>query len=284
MGEWMRIIEVSKVTQAVKEACIEMNFLIDSEVLNRFESALQTEVSEIGQSILLDLIENSEVARTYKAPICQDTGMIVAFVKIGQNVRIESGLLSDAIQEGIRQGYEDGYLRKSIVSDPILRKNTNDNTPGIIYYDLVAGDIFEIELAAKGFGSENMSRSVMLKPSDGIEGIVNFVIDTVEKAGSNPCPPIILGIGIGGTLDKAAQLAKYALLRRLNEPAAEAHIAELENRLLDAINNLGIGPQGLGGTTTALAVHIEVFPTHIAGLPVVVNINCHASRHKKVVL
>lgn len=280
----MRIIEVSKVTQAVKEACIEMNFLIDSEVLNRFESALQTEVSEIGQSILLDLIENSEVARTYKAPICQDTGMIVAFVKIGQNVRIESGLLSDAIQEGIRQGYEDGYLRKSIVSDPILRKNTNDNTPGIIYYDLVAGDIFEIELAAKGFGSENMSRSVMLKPSDGIEGIVNFVIDTVEKAGSNPCPPIILGIGIGGTLDKAAQLAKYALLRRLNEPAAEAHIAELENRLLDAINNLGIGPQGLGGTTTALAVHIEVFPTHIAGLPVVVNINCHASRHKKVVL
>lgn len=280
----MRVVEVSKVTQAVKEACIEMNFLIDSELLNSFESALQTEVSEIGKSILLDLIENSEVARTYKAPICQDTGMIVAFVKIGQNVRIEGGLLSDAIQEGIRQGYEDGYLRKSIVSDPIIRKNTNDNTPGIIYYDLVAEDVFEIELAAKGFGSENMSRSAMLKPSDGIEGIVNFVIDTVEKAGSNPCPPIILGIGIGGTLDKAAQLAKYALLRPLNEPSAKTHIAELENRLLNAINNLGIGPQGLGGTTTALAVHIEVFPTHIAGLPVVVNINCHASRHKKVVL
>lgn len=280
----MRVVEVSMVTQAVKEACIEMNFLIDSELLNSFESALQTEVSEIGKSILLDLIENSEVARTYKAPICQDTGMIVAFVKIGQNVRIEGGLLSDAIQEGIRQGYEDGYLRKSIVSDPIIRKNTNDNTPGIIYYDLVAEDVFEIELAAKGFGSENMSRSAMLKPSDGIEGIVNFVIDTVEKAGSNPCPPIILGIGIGGTLDKAAQLAKYALLRPLNEPSAKTHIAELENRLLNAINNLGIGPQGLGGTTTALAVHIEVFPTHIAGLPVVVNINCHASRHKKVVL
>ena len=280
----MRVVEVSKVTQAVKEACIEMNFLIDSELLNSFESALQTEVSEIGKSILLDLIENSEVARTYKAPICQDTGMIVAFVKIGQNVRIEGGLLSDAIQEGIRQGYEDGYLRKSIVSDPIIRKNTNDNTPGIIYYDLVAEDVFEIELAAKGFGSENMSRSAMLKPSDGIEGIVNFVIDTVEKAGSNPCPPIILGIGIGGTLDKAAQLAKYALLRPLNEPSAKTHIAELENRLLNAINNLGIGPQGLGGTTTALAVHIEVFPTHIAGLPIVVNINCHASRHKKVVL
>lgn len=280
----MRVVEVSNVTKAVKEACIDMNYLIDSELLNSFESALQTEVSEIGKSILLDLIENSEVARTYKAPICQDTGMIIAFVKIGQNVRIEGGLLSDAIQEGIRQGYEDGYLRKSIVSDPILRKNTNDNTPGIIYYDLVAEDVFEIEIAAKGFGSENMSRSAMLKPSDGIEGIVNFVIDTVEKAGSNPCPPIILGIGIGGTLDKAAQLAKYALLRPLNEPATKTHIAELENRLLNAINNLGIGPQGLGGTTTALAVHIEVFPTHIAGLPVVVNINCHASRHKKVVL
>lgn len=284
MGERMRVVEVSNVTKAVKEACIDMNYLIDSELLNSFESALQTEVSEIGKSILLDLIENSEVARTYKAPICQDTGMIIAFVKIGQNVRIEGGLLSDAIQEGIRQGYEDGYLRKSIVSDPILRKNTNDNTPGIIYYDLVAEDVFEIEIAAKGFGSENMSRSAMLKPSDGIEGIVNFVIDTVEKAGSNPCPPIILGIGIGGTLDKAAQLAKYALLRPLNEPATKTHIAELENRLLNAINNLGIGPQGLGGTTTALAVHIEVFPTHIAGLPVVVNINCHASRHKKVVL
>ena len=274
----MRVVEVSKVTQAVKEACIEMNFLIDSELLNSFESALQTEVSEIGQSILLDLIENSKVARSYKAPICQDTGMIVAFVKIGQDIRIEGGLLSDAIQEGIRQGYDIGYLRKSIVSDPILRKNTNDNTPGIIYYDLVAEDVFEIELAAKGFGSENMSRSAMLKPSDGIEGIVNFVIETVEKAGSNPCPPIILGIGIGGTLDKAAQLAKYALLRPLNEPASKSHIATLENRLFDAINNLGIGPQGLGGTTTALAVHIEAFPTHIAGLPVVVNINCHASR------
>lgn len=284
MGERMKVVEVSRVTQAVKEACIEMNFLIDTELLNSFESAIQTEVSEIGKSILLDLIENSEVARSYKAPICQDTGMIVAFVKIGQNVRVEGGLLSEAIQEGIRQGYKDGYLRKSIVSDPILRKNTNDNTPGIIYYDLVAEDVFEIELAAKGFGSENMSRSAMLKPSDGIEGIVNFVIETVEKAGSNPCPPIILGIGIGGTLDKAAQIAKYALLRPLNEPATKTHIAELENRLLNTINNLGIGPQGLGGTTTALAVHIEVFPTHIAGLPVVVNINCHASRHKKVVL
>jgi fumarate hydratase subunit alpha len=280
----MRVVEVSKVTQAVKEACIEMNFLIDSEILKSFEAALQNEVSEIGQSILLDLIENSEVARTYKAPICQDTGMIVAFVKIGQDIKIEGGLLSDAIQEGIRQGYTDGYLRKSIVSDPILRKNTNDNTPGIIYYDLVGGDVFEIELAAKGFGSENMSRSAMLKPSDGIEGIVNFVLDTVEKAGSNPCPPIIVGIGVGGTMDKAAQLAKYALLRPLNEPASKAHIATLENRLLHAINNLGIGPQGLGGITTALGVHIESFPTHIAGLPVVVNLNCHASRHKKVVL
>ncbi len=280
----MRVIEVKAVTRAVKDACIEMNFLIDPDILSRLEGALQSEASDIGQSILLDLIENSKVASTYKAPICQDTGMIVAFIKIGQDIRIEGGLLSEAVQEGIRQGYEEGYLRKSIVSDPILRKNTNDNTPGIIYYDLVEDDIFEIELAAKGFGSENMSRSAMLKPSDGVEGIVNFVLETVEKAGSNPCPPIVVGIGVGGTLDKAAQLAKHALLRPLNEPGNLEHVAKLEKRLLFEINNLGIGPQGLGGTTTALAVHIEMFPTHIAGLPVVVNINCHASRHKKVVL
>jgi len=280
----MKVIAVSTVIKAVKEACIEMNFLVDPMILNGFETALQSEASKIGQGILVDLIENARIASTYKAPICQDTGMVIAFVKIGQDVRIEGGLLTDAIQEGIRQGYEDGYLRKSIVADPILRKNTNDNTPGIIYYDLVAGDGFEIELGSKGFGSENMSRSKMLKPSDGIEGIVDFVIDTVEKAGSNPCPPIIVGIGVGGTLDKAAQLAKHSLLRPLNEPSKMAHIESLEKRLLQAINDLGIGPQGLGGTTTALAVHIETFPTHIAGLPVVVNLNCHASRHKKIVL
>lgn len=280
----MRVVEVGKVTQAVKEACIEMNFIIDPDILFRFESALNSEASVIGQSILLDLIENSKVARTYKAPICQDTGMIVAFVKVGQDIRFEGGLLSQAIQEGIRQGYESGYLRKSIVTDPILRKNSNDNTPGVIYYDLVGDDVLEIELAAKGFGSENMSRSAMLKPSDGVEGIVDFVINTIREAGSNPCPPIVVGVGIGGTLDKAAQIAKLALVRPLNEPSDLEHIAQLEKRLLEEINNLGIGPQGLGGTTTALAVHIEVFPTHIAGLPVVVNINCHASRHKKVVL
>jgi len=280
----MRVVNVSAVTQAVKDACIEMNFLIDPAIQNSFISALESEASDIGRSILQDLIENAKVARTFKAPICQDTGMIVAFVKIGQDISIDGGLLSEAIQEGIRQGYEVGYLRKSIVDDPILRKNTNDNTPGIIYFDLVEEDILEIELAAKGFGSENMSRSSMLKPSDGVEGIVDFVLDTIEKAGSNPCPPIIVGIGIGGTLDKAAQIAKHALLRPLNEPSKLEHIAQIEKRLLNMINNLGFGPQGLGGTTTALAVHIETFPTHIAGLPVVVNINCHASRHKKVVL
>ncbi len=280
----MRVVDVNKVTQAVKEACIEMNYIIDPDILYSFDTALKIEDSKIGQSILLDLIENSKVARTYKAPICQDTGMIVCFVKVGQNIRFEGGLLSMAIQEGIRQGYESGYLRKSIVTDPILRKNSNDNTPGVIYYDLVADDVLEIEIAAKGFGSENMSRSSMLKPSDGVEGIVNFVVNTIREAGSNPCPPIVVGVGIGGTLDKAAQIAKQALFRPLNEPSDLEHIAQLEKRLLKEINDLGIGPQGLGGTTTALAVHIELFPTHIAGLPVVVNINCHASRHKKVVL
>lgn len=284
MGERMRVVDVNKVTQAVKEACIEMNYIIDPDILYSFDTALKIEDSKIGQSILLDLIENSKVARTYKAPICQDTGMIVCFVKVGQNIRFEGGLLSMAIQEGIRQGYESGYLRKSIVTDPILRKNSNDNTPGVIYYDLVADDVLEIEIAAKGFGSENMSRSSMLKPSDGVEGIVNFVVNTIREAGSNPCPPIVVGVGIGGTLDKAAQIAKQALFRPLNEPSDLEHIAQLEKRLLKEINDLGIGPQGLGGTTTALAVHIELFPTHIAGLPVVVNINCHASRHKKVVL
>ncbi len=284
IGDKMKVIDVKEVTQAVKDACIEMNYSIDSDILNAFDRAVKTETSVIGQSILLDLVENSKVAGTYKAPICQDTGMIIAFVKIGQEVRIEGGLMSEAIQEGIRQGYDEGYLRKSVVSDPILRKNTSDNTPGVIYYDLVAGDVFEIELAAKGFGSENMSRSAMLKPTDGANGIAEFVLETVEKAGSNACPPIIVGIGVGGTLDKAAQLAKHALLRPLNEPNHLKHVANLEQELLVSINNLGIGPQGLGGLTTALAVHMDVFPTHIAGLPVVVNINCHASRHKKVVL
>lgn len=280
----MRTVSVLDVTEAVKNACIEMNYIIDTRVKACFERALLNEASPIGVAIIEDLIENSKAAAEYVAPLCQDTGMVVAFVKMGQEIRIENGLLSEAIHEGVRQGYQEGYLRKSVVSDPLLRTNTSDNTPCIIYYEIVAGDIFEIELATKGFGSENMSKSKMLKPSDGVEGVVSFVIETVIQAGSNPCPPIIVGIGIGGTLDKAAQIAKHALLRPLGDASEVEHIAALEKRILGEINKTGIGPQGLGGSTTALAVHIETYPTHIAGLPVVVNINCHSSRHKKVVL
>ncbi len=280
----MRSINVIDITQKVKDACITINYEIDPLVRAAFESAKIVEASKIGLNIIDDLIENSEIAKSYKAPICQDTGMIVAFVKLGQEVHIEGGSLEKAIHQGIREGYDEGYLRKSVVSDPLLRRNSGDNTPGVIYYEVAEGDVFEIELAAKGFGSENMSRSKMLKPSDGIEGVKAFVIETVEQAGSNPCPPIVVGVGIGGTLDKAAYIAKKALLRPLGSHHKDEHIEQLELELLDKINKLGIGPQGLGGTTTALAVHADTFPTHIAGLPVVVNINCHASRHQKVVL
>ena len=284
IGDTMKIIQTKSITEWVKQACIEINYKIDPLIKASFELASKTEKSPVGKEILLDLLENSKLAETYVAPICQDTGMVIAFVKIGQDVKIEGGSLTEAIQEGIRLGYSEGYLRKSVVKDPLVRENTGDNTPGIIYYDLVEQDVFEIEIAAKGFGSENMSASKMLKPSDGVQGVIDFVIDTVEKAGSNPCPPNVLGNGIGGTLDKAAQNAKHALMRTLGNPHEAEHIAKLEAMLLEKINQTGVGPQGLGGTTTALAVHIETYPTHIAGLPVVVNINCHASRHKKIVL
>ena len=225
----------------------------------------------------------AEIAKEKNIPICQDTGMAVFFVEIGQEVLIEGDTLTDAINEGVRQGYEEGYLRKSVVS-PINRVNTKDNTPAVIHYDMVKGDKIKIEFAAKGFGSENMSKMKMLKPSDGLEGIKKFIIDTVSEAGPNPCPPMVIGVGIGGTVDKCAQIAKKALFRELGEFNKDENIAKLESELLTAINKLGIGPQGLGGTTTALGLNIETFPTHIAGLPVVVNINCHASRHKKVVI
>lgn len=280
----MRNVSVNRIVTAVEEACIKMNYVMDDAIHQMMERCSEMESSMLGKSILVDLMDNAEQAKQMKAPLCQDTGMIVAFVTIGQEVYIEGGSLEMAIQEGVRRGYDKGYLRKSVVSDPLIRKNTKDNTPGIIYYEIVPGDGFEIELAAKGFGSENMSRSKMLKPSDGIEGVVDFVLETVLLAGSNACPPMVIGVGIGGTLDKAAQIAKRALFRPLNTPHPEAHIAKLETTLLEAVNATGIGPQGLGGLTTAFAVHAEVFPTHIAGLPVVVNINCHASRHEKVVL
>lgn len=279
----MKKVHVKEIEQAVAEACIRINRIISDDVLKAFNQAVQIETSPIGKSIIKDLIRNSEIAAEKEMPICQDTGMIVAFITLGQEVRIEGGGLSEAIQSGVRKGYADGYLRKSVVADPIERINTKDNTPAIIYYEVVEGDGFKIDLAAKGFGSENMSRSIMLKPSDGIEGVKAFVIETVKLAGSNPCPPIVVGVGIGGTIDKAAQLAKKALFRPIGHHSDVPYVQALEEELLETINALDIGPQGFGGVTTALGVNVLTFPTHIAGLPVVVNINCHASRHEEIV-
>ncbi|GAU76098.1 fumarate hydratase [Fusibacter sp. 3D3] len=280
----MRAINVSEIREAVMKMCMDMNYYIGADIQNAFEHNLEKEESPIGKAILLDLIENAKIAGEKQVPICQDTGMIVAFVEVGQEVMLTGGGISDAINEGIRKGYGEGYLRKSVVTDPLLRQNSKDNTPGVIYYDIVDGDQVKIKLAAKGFGSENMSRSKMLKPSDGIDGVEAFVVETVSLAGPNPCPPIVVGVGIGGTIDKAAQIAKKALMRDLDSVSRYEHIRALEERLLEQINALGIGPQGLGGSTTALGVNVEIYPTHIAGLPVVVNINCHASRHLETVI
>lgn len=280
----MRKIDVSIVTEAVKKMCIDINYNIADDIKMGLEKYSNEEESPIGREILLDLMENSRIASDKGVPICQDTGMVVVFVEVGQEVSFVGGGITDSIQCGIREGYLEGFLRKSVVEDPIRRNNTNDNTPGIIYYDIVDGDKVKITLAAKGFGSENMSRTKMLKPSDGIEGIENFVVETVSMAGPNPCPPIVVGVGIGGTLEKAAIIAKKALMRAIDSENELEHIKELEQRLLLKINNLGIGPQGLGGRTTALGVNVEVFPTHIAGLPVAVNINCHASRHCEIII
>jgi fumarate hydratase subunit alpha len=275
----VREINVSIIRDAIEKMCIDSNVFIGPDIKKAMEDALQVEESPIGVSILSDLLENAEIASRTHVPICQDTGMVVLFIRVGQEVHFVGGQLNDAIHEGVRRGYNKGYLRKSVVADPILRHNTGDNTPAVIYYDIVPGNQVHIVFAAKGFGSENMSRTVMLKPSDGVKGVEDFVVETVALAGPNPCPPIVVGVGVGGTLDKAAQISKYALLRPLDSENPKEHIAQLEKRLLERINALGIGPQGLGGRTTALGVNVEVFPTHIAGLPVVVNINCHASRH-----
>lgn len=280
----MRNVDVKEIIGAVKEMCISANYNLGQDVLDAFEKSKKSEESPVGKGIIENLIENAKIAKNNQVPMCQDTGMAVVFVELGQEVQIVGGNITDAINEGVRQGYKEGYLRKSVVEDPLMRKNTGDNTPAIIYYDIVAGNNIKITIAPKGFGSENMSKTKMLKPSDGIKGVEDFIVETVSEAGSNPCPPIVVGVGIGGTLDKATYMAKKALLRPIGSQSNLEHIKEMEENLLKRINSLGIGPQGLGGTTTALAINIEVFATHIAGLPVAVNINCHASRHEERII
>ena len=274
----MRKVKADKIINTVKEMCIEANLELAPDMKQALVSAKENETSEVGCKILSDLEENLEIAKNESIPICQDTGMAVVFVEVGQNVKVK-GSLTEAINEGVRQGYTEGYLRKSVVSDPLERVNTNDNTPAIIHYDIVDGNEIKITLAPKGFGSENMSKIVMLKPADGIEGVKEVVINAVKDAGPNACPPMVVGVGIGGTFEKCAILAKKALARDLNSKNEDQLYADLEDELLEKINKIGIGPGGLGGTQTALGVNVETYPTHIAGLPVAVNICCHVNRH-----
>ncbi|ADG82357.1 hydro-lyase, Fe-S type, tartrate/fumarate subfamily, alpha subunit [Thermincola potens JR] len=274
----IRYIETDTITNVVAKLCIEANYYLPEDVLQAIQTFKEKEISEIGRDILAQLIKNQEIARAQKVPICQDTGMAVVFVELGQDVHIK-GDLYQALNDGVAKGYKEGYLRKSIVADPFLRANTGSNTPAVIHIKLVPGDKLKITVAPKGGGSENMSAVKMLKPADGMEGVEDFILKTVEGAGPNPCPPIVIGVGIGGTMEKAALLAKEALLRPLGLRSPHQHIAAMEERLLEKINKLGIGPQGFGGSVTALGVNIEVFPCHIASLPVAVNINCHVSRH-----
>ena len=275
----MRNISVHEITKNIKEMCIEANHFLSSDMKQVFEKAMRKEEAPLGKQILNQLEENLKIAAEDMIPICQDTGMAVIFIKIGQEVHFEDGNLTDAINEGVRQGYVDGYLRKSVVGDPIERINTNDNTPAIIHYEIIAGDQIDIMVAPKGFGSENMSRVFMLKPADGIEGVKESILTAVRDAGPNACPPMVVGVGIGGTFEKCALMAKHALTRNLFEESPIPYVRELEKEMLEKINELGIGPGGLGGTVTALAVNIETYPTHIAGLPVAINICCHANRH-----
>ena len=279
----MREIPAARVTEVIRRLCIDANCHLPQDVKARIECCKNQESWALGQEILERIVENYQIADRDNVPVCQDTGVACVFLDIGQEVHIE-GNLEDAVNEGVRQGYADGYLRKSVVADPLDRVNTKDNTPAMIYYNIVPGDKLTVTVAPKGFGSENMSAIKMLRPSDGYEGVKQFILQTVEAAGPNPCPPIVVGVGIGGTFDKAAFLAKKALMRPLDVRSEKPLYAKLEAELLEEINALGIGPQGFGGGTTALAVNIESFPTHIAGLPVAVNINCHVTRHKTEVL
>ena len=280
----MREIPVSEITEAVKKLCISANYNLNSDVYSAIENSRDNEQSPIGKNILSQLLENADLAKENCKPICQDTGMAVIFMEVGQEVHFTGGNITDAINEGVRQGYIEGYLRKSVVSDPILRVNTKDNTPAIIHYNIVEGDKVKIDVAPKGFGSENMSKVYMLKPSDGIEGVKNAIIDCIEKAGPNPCPPMVVGVGNGGNFEKCTDLAKKALLRPVGSHSDKEYVKEMEKELLERANNLGIGPQGLGGNTTVLGINIETFATHIAGLPLAVNISCHVTRHGQVTI
>lgn len=275
----MRKIDVTEITKNVKEMCIEANHFLSEDMKKVFEQAVQKEKAPLGRQVLNQLKENLEIAGAEMIPICQDTGMAVIFMKVGQEVHFEGGNLTEAVNEGVRQGYVDGYLRKSVVKDPIYRDNTKDNTPAVIHYEIVEGDQVDITVAPKGFGSENMSRIFMLKPADGIEGVKESILTAVKDAGPNACPPMVIGVGIGGTFEKCAVMAKHALTRDLEEESPVPYVRELEKEMLKKINSLGIGPGGLGGTVTALAVNIETYPTHIAGLPMAVNICCHVNRH-----
>ena len=275
----MRTIHTEEIISNIRQMCIEANNMLTPDMQKALECAVTDEKSSIGQKVLGQLQDNLQIAQEDTIPICQDTGMAVVFLEIGQDVHFEGGSLTDAINEGVRQGYVDGYLRKSVVKDPLIRENTKDNTPAVIHYDLVPGDKVKITVAPKGFGSENMSRIFMLKPADGIEGVKNAILTAVKDAGPNACPPMVVGVGIGGTFEKCALLAKKALTRPVNERSSIPYVKELEEEMLTTINRLGIGPGGLGGSTTALAVNIDTYPTHIAGLPVAVNICCHVNRH-----
>lgn len=280
----MRTISVDIITENIKEMCIEANHFLTKDMKDALDTASKQEEAPLGRQILGQLMENLQIAGEDMIPICQDTGMAVIFMEIGQEVHFEGGLLEDAINEGVRRGYTEGFLRKSVVGDPLIRENTKDNTPAIIHYQIVAGDQVKITVAPKGFGSENMSRVFMLKPADGIEGVKNAVLTAVKDAGPNACPPMVVGVGIGGTFEKCAWLSKKALTRSVDQRSDIPYVKELEEELLQKINQSGIGPGGLGGSTTAMAVNIETYPTHIAGLPVAINICCHVNRHAVRVL
>ena len=275
----MRTVKTKQITENIREMCIEANHFLTGDMTEALDRARESEKAPLGKQILQQLQENLQIAGEDMIPICQDTGMAVVFAEVGQDVHIEGGLLEDAIQEGVRRGYTEGFLRKSVVKDPLIRENTKDNTPAVIHYTITSGDKIRLTLTPKGFGSENMSRIFMLKPADGIKGVKNAILTAVKDAGPNACPPMVVGVGIGGTFEKCALMAKQALTRPVNEHSLIPYVKEMEEELLEKINKTGIGPGGLGGSTTALAVNINTFPTHIAGLPVAVNICCHVNRH-----